>query len=448
MIVDHTNVGAALRRYSMPFAAQMLGDQLLGIVDTIAIGSLGVVALAGATAAITLQLVLIFAMAGLWTGTSIITAQRIGANDVEGYARAVRAGMPIPMLFALLATVAAALFGHHILHGMIGGLASLHDAAIYLVLRCAALVPMAIDGTLIGALGAAGNRKLGIAVLATINIVHVPLLLILGLGWFTHHPLGIVGIVGIGISSLLAESIGAIFAVYYVARRPQYRIFARLDADLRLAARTAMLGLPESVFLVTLILPDVAIVTMLAPLGALAISGFRALTIVSDATFVVPSPMQSTTQIVVGQRLGAGDFDGAQRFVASARRIGLLFSTLAGALVAFFAWPLAFLFTLDGTVASMAALPLALHMVTLPLKGIAQVSLAPIRASGDTAFSMSIGIFCNALVIPLAWLGIERLHYGLFSVPFAWIIAWIARAALTEWKLRTGSWLHAPPLRA
>ena len=445
MIVDHTDVGAALRRYSMPFAAQMLGDQLLGIVDTIAIGSLGVVALAGATAAITLQLVLIFAMAGLWTGTSIITAQRIGANDIEGYARAVRAGMPIPTLFALLATAAAALFGHHVLHGMIGNLASLHDAAIYLVLRCAALLPMAIDGTLIGSLGAAGNRKLGIAVLATINIVHVPLLFVLGLGWLTHHPLGIVGI---GISSLLAESIGAIFAVYYVARRPHYRIFARLDADLGLALRTAWLGLPESVFLVTLILPDVAIVTMLAPLGALAISGFRALTIVSDATFVVPSPMQSTTQIVVGQRLGAGDFLGAQRFVASARRLGLMFSTLAGALVALFAWPLAFLFTLDATVASMAALPLALHMVTLPLKGIAQVSLAPIRASGDTAFSMSIGVFCNALVIPLAWLGIERLHYGLFSVPFAWIIAWIARAALTEWKLRTGSWLHAPPLRA
>ena len=445
MIVDHTDVGAALRRYSMPFAAQMLGDQLLGIVDTIAIGSLGVVALAGATAAITLQLVLIFAMAGLWTGTSIITAQRIGANDIEGYARAVRAGMPIPTLFALLANAAAALFGHHVLHGMIGNLASLHDAAIYLVLRCAALLPMAIDGTLIGSLGAAGNRKLGIAVLATINIVHVPLLFVLGLGWLTHHPLGIVGI---GISSLLAESIGAIFAVYYVARRPHYRIFARLDADLGLALRTAWLGLPESVFLVTLILPDVAIVTMLAPLGALAISGFRALTIVSDATFVVPSPMQSTTQIVVGQRLGAGDFLGAQRFVASARRLGLMFSTLAGALVALFAWPLAFLFTLDATVASMAALPLALHMVTLPLKGIAQVSLAPIRASGDTAFSMSIGVFCNALVIPLAWLGIERLHYGLFSVPFAWIIAWIARAALTEWKLRTGSWLHAPPLRA
>ena len=36
MIVDHRNIGAAFRRLSIPIAVQMLGDQLLGVVDTIA----------------------------------------------------------------------------------------------------------------------------------------------------------------------------------------------------------------------------------------------------------------------------------------------------------------------------------------------------------------------------------------------------------------------------
>ena len=54
MIVDHTRIGAAFRRLSIPVAVQMIGDQLLGIVDTIAIGSMGAVALAGATAANTI----------------------------------------------------------------------------------------------------------------------------------------------------------------------------------------------------------------------------------------------------------------------------------------------------------------------------------------------------------------------------------------------------------
>jgi Na+-driven multidrug efflux pump len=53
MVVDHTRVGAAFRRLSIPLAVQQLGDQLLGIVDTIAIGYLGTVSLAGVTAATT-----------------------------------------------------------------------------------------------------------------------------------------------------------------------------------------------------------------------------------------------------------------------------------------------------------------------------------------------------------------------------------------------------------
>ena len=91
----------------------------------------------------------------------------------------------------------------------------------------------------------------------------------------------------------------------------------------------------------------------------------------------------------------------------------------------------------------MAAIPLALHMVTLPIKGWAMVSLAPIRASGDTRFSMIVGLLCSALVIPFAWLGIEKLHIGLYSVPLGWVTAWTARAVLTQWKLREGQWTRS-----
>ena len=75
MIVDHTEIGAAFRRLSLPVGVQMLGDQLLGTVDTIAIGSLGTVALAGATAASAVTTALTFAVLGMLGGTSIVAAQ-------------------------------------------------------------------------------------------------------------------------------------------------------------------------------------------------------------------------------------------------------------------------------------------------------------------------------------------------------------------------------------
>jgi multidrug resistance protein, MATE family len=445
MIVDHTRTGAAFRRLSLPVAVQMLGDQLLGVVDTIAIGSLGAVALAGATAANALFIALAFGIFGLMSGTTIIAAQRIGAHDTDGFARTVRAGAVGALLAAIACFAASLPAGRPAIHLMVGNLASADASAIYLILRCASIVPIAISGTLIVGLGAAGNRALGVLVLVLINLVHIPLLMMLALGWWTHHPLGIVGA---GISSLLSETMAAIFAVVYVARRPSYGVFSNWTFSWRLARDCAWLGTPEAVFLVGVLLPDVFIIGMLARLGPTIISAFRALNVVSDLTFIVPVPLQSATQTIIGQRLGARDVAGARLFLTRALRVSVATAFVTGAVAAALAWPLGYAFTLNATVASIAALPLALHMLTLPIKGWAMVAIAPIRASGDTRFSMMVGLVCSALVIPFAWVGIERLHLGLYSVPLGWIAAWTARALLTQWKLREGEWTRRALLAA
>jgi putative MATE family efflux protein len=445
VIVDHRNVGAAFRRLSLPVAAQMLGDQILGIVDTIAIGSFGAVALAGATAASAILTAVLFAIFGLLTGTSIIAAQRIGAGDVEGFARTVRAGAVVPFAVGAAAFAIGIAFSNAAVHALVGDLPSADASAHYLTLRLATALPIAISGSIIVGLGAAGNRIVGVLVLIAINLVHIPLLLVLALGWWTHHPLGIAGA---GLSSLLSETFGLLCALVYVWRKPAYRIFSSWKISLQTARECARLGLPESVFLMGVMLPDIVIVGMLAPLGAMVVAAFRALNVVSDLTFVVPSPLQSAAQTIIGQRLGAGDVEGARWFLARAQRFSTLVTFGAGVVAAALAWPLAYVFTLNAAVASMAAWPLAAHMVTLPLKGWAMVSLAPIRASGDTRFSMIVGLICSALVIPFAWFGIEKLHIGLYSVALGWIAAWSARAVLTEWKLREGAWTRRITLAA
>ena len=437
MLVDHRNMGAAIRRLSLPIAFTMLGDQLLGVVDTIAIGSLGTIALAGVTGAATVFTAVAFSIFGFFSGMSIIAAQRIGARDLENYAKTVRAGFVVPFASAIVAALLSIPLASVVIHAMVGHLASAHQSSIYLILRCFSLLPIAISGTLIVGLGAAGNRVLGVLVLAIVNVVHIPLLLILALGWGTHHPLGIVGA---GISSLLSETIACVCALVYTWRRPIYQIFAKLDLNLRLALECARLGLPEVAFLFAVIAPDSFIVAMLAPLGAVAISAFRALNVVSDITFVVPSPLQSAAQTVIGQRLGAGDVEGARSFFARARTLSFWLTTLTGAVCAILAWPLGYLFTLNAVVASAAAWPLVLHMLTLPLKGYAMVSMSPIRASGDTRFSLTVGILTGILVVPVAYLCIRVFHIGLFGVPIAWIVAWSARTIATAIKLRDESW--------
>ena len=316
------------------------------------------------------------------------------------------------------------------MHVMLRGIPEANAAGTYLILRSISLLAIEVSGTAIAAFGAAGDTKLAVRVLVAINLVHLPLLAILALGLGTHHPLGIVGA---GISSLLAEIVGAAYALTRVRARPELCIFADRTIDVAITRASFWLGLPEFVFLVVMVTPDAITIGLLAPLGVTIVAAYRALTVVNDLMWAFPGSLGEATQIVVGQRLGASDVAGARDTVDRGRH-------KRGEIVAVLAKPLAFLFTLNWTLAALAAGPLALHMLTSPLKGYGMAALAPIRAAGDTRFSMWLGLLTGSIGLGGIALGVAVLHIALWAVPLAWVAAWSVRCIVTALRLRTGDW--------
>jgi Na+-driven multidrug efflux pump len=96
------------------------------------------------------------------------------------------------------------------------------------------------------------------------------------------------------------ETIAAGYAIFAAWRRPRYRIFAARDIDLRLALRMFLLGWPEAVYLFLVVAPDIAIVAILAPLGAEAVAAFGVIAIVSDLTRAIPGSLGTAAQTVIG----------------------------------------------------------------------------------------------------------------------------------------------------
>ena len=441
MIVDHRNVAAALRRLAVPDGLAIGADQLLGIADTIVIGTLGAASLAAISAATSVFITLGIGLFAFGSGVRILGAQAIGAGDPDRFGRIVRAGVIVPLSIALAAAIAALLGGRPLMNVMLGGLSTSGDAAAYLVLRAFSLIPMVLTGMAIVAFGTVGETRMSIRALLVINAVHLPLLAALALGFGTHHPLGLVGA---GISSLVAECAGLAYSVWQTARRPQYRLFASIRIDWSLVRASARLSFPEFVFLTLIVAPDALTIYLLAPYGAETIAAFRALTIVSDVTWAIPGSLGDATQIVIGQRLGARDLAGAKGFRLQATRLSVIVCGVVALAVAGAAWPLAALFTLNGALATIAAGPLALHMISLPLKGYGMTMLAPIRAAGDTTFSMWVGIGASAVVFVLLYLLIVPAHLGLWAVPLSWFAAWSTRAFITSLRLHGGDWERRP----
>ena len=436
--VEHRDAAAALRRLATPNALALVSDQLLGIVDTIAIGSLGTAQLAGITGATGVFMVLGIGLFAFTSGLRIVGAQAIGAGESARFGAIVRAALVVPLAIAALAAVASVIAGRPLLHAMLPAGAPLAASANYLALRCCCLLPMVCSSTLTAACAVAGDSRPTLRLLLSINAVHVPLVFVLALGAGTHHAFGLTGA---GVSSLLAEIAGLAYAIAETARRRELGIYASSRIDGALVRLTASLSWPEFVFLCLQIVPEPITVALLAPYGAESVAAFRALSLVSDATWSLPGSLGDASEIVLGQRIGARDYAGANRFRRDATRIGVVVCAAAGIAVAALAWPLAALFTLSASLAAIAAAPLAAHVgITLPLKAYAMTMLAPIRASGDTRFVMVMGIATTAVAVCGIAIGVDVLRIGLWSVPFGWTAGWVVRSAITTLRLRSGDW--------
>ena len=436
--VEHRDVGAALRRLATPNALAMVSDQLLGVVDTIAIGALGAAALAGITGASSVFMVLGIGIIAFGSGIRIVGAQAIGAGESERFGAIVRAATVAPLAIAVLALLVSLVIAKPLMHAILPAGAPADAAGSYLMLRSACLIPMVLSGMLAVAFAAAGDSRPTLNLLLAINAVHVPLVFVLALGFGTGHSFGLTGA---GVSSLIAEWVGVAYMVWKTKRRPELGVFASRRIDGALARLTASISWPEFVFLVLQMAPDPLIVALLAPSGTQPVAAFRALMIVSDITWALPGALGDASEVVLGQRIGARDYAGAKVFQREATRLGVLVCFAAGAVAAALAWPLAVICTLNPALATLAAAPLAAHVfVTLPLKGYAMTVLAPIRGAGDTRFVMWMGIVMTAVALAAMTLGIRVLHLGLWAVPVGWTAAWLVRDALTTLRLRSGDW--------
>ena len=440
--IEHRDAGAALRRLATPNALALVGDQLLGIVDTIAIGVLGTAALAGITGAVGVFMVLGIGLFAFGSGVRIAGAQAIGARQSERFGAIVRAAIVVPLGIAIAAALVALPGARPLMQTILPHGAPLDAASRYLILRCFCLIPMVCSGMLAVAFATAGDSKPTLRLLLVINAVHVPLVFVLALGLGTHHAFGLTGA---GVSSLIAELVGLAYIVRETLRRPELGIFASRRIERRLIGLTASISWPEFVFLTLQIAPEPVTIALLAPYGTESVAAFRALSLVSDLTWSLPGSLGDASEVILGQRIGARDYAGARAFARSATRLTVIICVVVGAIVAALAWPLAAICTLSPALASLAAAPLAVHVgVTLPLKGYAMTVLAPIRGAGDTRFVMVMGIVTTAVALAAIAAGIRWWHFGLWAVPFGWTIGWVVRSAITTVRLNSGDWQRRP----
>lgn len=182
---------------------------------------------------------------------------------------------------------------------------------------------------------------------------------------------------------------------------------------------------------------DLAIVGIVAALGAEALSGHRIIGTTTMVLFVVGFSCSAGISILVGQRLGADDPVGARAFVGSGTALSAMVIGLVALPVLLAPDWWVSLFASDPAVREVTAEAIRVFLIIAPAMVIALPLAGLVRGSGDTRPMKLVGLGSQVMcALPVAYLLVHRAGMGLLGAALGLAAGWVVRALLTWWQAR------------
>jgi MATE family multidrug resistance protein len=381
-----------------PLALAFLSETAIDVVDVVIIGRLGAEALAAAALG-TMSFFLMFLLVlGVTLATAPLAAQAMGARQPRQVRRVIRQGLWVTLLLGLPASVLLSAAGG-VLIALDQPAAASRAAQEYLNYRAWALVP-AIAFMVLRNFAAVLNRpRLGLWVI----LAAIPLNGILDYGLVLgRFGLPRMGIAGAGLASLVASSVMFLVMLWIALTvRPlsRYTILGRFwRPDWSVFRRIFRIGLPiAGIMLVEFGLIGGSLL-MIGWIGPNALAAHQIAIMLASVTFKVPLGIAQAATVRVGHALGRRDLAGVVRAGWVAFAMGLVFMTLASAVM--WSWPdaLAGIFLRKSDVGNVEVMALAASLIMVAAvfqigDGAQTIGAGVLRGLSDTAVPMSFAAF-------------------------------------------------------
>ncbi|MCC6769869.1 MAG: MATE family efflux transporter [Gemmatimonadaceae bacterium] len=440
--LDYTKgaVGQAIIILAIPMVLEMSMESIFAVVDVFFVSRLGPQAIAtvGLTES---MLTLIYTIAmGLGIGATAMVSRRIGEHDPEGAARAAMQAIWLGIILSVSLGVAGAIFAPQLL-ALMGAEPSLIATGstftrVMLGGNASVLMLFLLNAIFRGA----GDAAIAMRTLWLANAINIALgpCLIFGLGPFPE-----MGVTGAAVATTIGRSTGALYALARLLR-PGGRVhlsprFLRIEPVLmwRLVRLSASGTFQIFIGMASWVL----LIRVLSSFGSEALAGYTiAMRIIMFA--LLPSwGMSNAAATMVGQALGAGKPDRAERAVWIAGRYNFVFLGVVGLAFVTLAPQIVSLFTADAGVAGYAIDCLRLVAMGFVFYAYGMVLTQAFNGAGDTWTPTLINLACFwAFEIPLAWFLAFTVGMGPHGVFVAITVAYTSIAVVSAVLFRRGRW--------
>ena len=412
-----------LLAFSFSLMAGNVFQQLYVVVDTMVVGKyLGVTALAALGASDWLNWLMLGVIQGLTQGFGIRMAQDFGAGRMEDLKKSVGSAAVLSALSAAILLVIGQLGARPMLVLLQTPPEIIEFSLLYLRILFAGVPIVMLYNLLACILRSLGDSRtpLNAMIVASVTNIILDYLFVLGFGW---------GIVGAASATLIAQAVSSGFCFFYIKRITFLRM-ERTDFHLNrdLTVRLFFLGLPMAFQNAIIAIGGMIVQFVVNGYGVIFIAGFTATNKLYGLLEIAGTSYGYAMVTYVGQNLGAGRMDRIRSGMRAAMGIAMATSVFIAVCMLVFGKYLLGLF-ISGTpevveqTMQIAYFYLAVMSFSLPILYVIHVTRSALQGMGNTVLPMLSGV-AEFVMRTLSVILLPML-FGEIGIFFAETSAWV-----------------------
>lgn len=401
------NIYETIVRLAVPVMIGMLTQTFINLFDVAMVGRLGVEAKT-ALAALGVGIITLWVFGGALNAISVgilsLVTRRFGEKSYEKAGEVLFVGT----ILALILGLTIGIIGYVISTPLFKILTSNTDVAFegakFIKYRFIGLLPFLIIMVYKAFFDAIGKTWVFMYVEIIMNIVNV----ILSYGLILGH-LGFpkLGVEGAGISATVSSFVGALAIISYsfVYRYHSFRIYKLFRINFKLMKEIFMISYPASIAAVLTSLGFEAFIVISGKINVVTQAATTILTQVASLTFLPLLGFGTASATMVGQSLGAGKPDDAEKYAYGSIKLGAILMVILAMIFIFFSKHVIGLFTETDQVISEGSKALIIFSLAMVFEAIGIISSQSLFGAGYTKYVMIVDITLHWLIfVPLSFI--------------------------------------------
>lgn len=425
---------------SIPMVLEMVMESLFAVVDVFWVSHLGkdAIAVVGLTESV---MSLIYAVAiGISFAATSMVSRRIGEKDPEQAAKTAGQILLLGATVSAVLGIILSIYAHQILEIMGASPSVVSMGTSFARLMLGGNITVFLIFLINAAFRGAGDAVIAMRTLWLANILNIILGPCFIFGW---GPFPEMGLLGAAVATNIGRGTGVLYQLWHLTgHHSRLRVTLKHlipNREILLSiTRLAKNGVAQLLISTT---SWVGLFKILALFGSTTLAGYTiAIRIVVFA--LMPAwGLANAGSTLVGQNLGAGHPERAEKAVKIATRFNMLFLGCVGLIFIAFSRPLIGIFTHDPEVARQGVQALWIISLAFPLYAAGMCMEGAFNGSGDTWTPTRLNFFCFWLgQVPLAWFLATPLGLGPLGVFIAVPVSFTVLALWSLHLFRKGRW--------